>query len=77
MQQNSILRAVVVSQLVEQLFPIPEIRSSNPVIGNIIFYQLNWKAEMTKRPGMAQFLNKQHFLHVIKCRKQTYIQYNV
>ena len=29
--------AVVVAQLVERSLPIPEVRSSNPVIGNILF----------------------------------------
>ena len=29
--------AVVVAQLVEQLLPIPEVRSSNPVIGKNLF----------------------------------------
>ena len=41
------------------------------------FLSTELKGRNKKRPGMAQFLNKQHFLHVTKCRKQTYIQYNV
>ena len=32
------LRAVVVSQLVKRLLPTPEIRGSNPVIGNFHTY---------------------------------------
>ena len=31
---------VVVAQLVEQLLPTPEIRGSNPIIGNLICCQL-------------------------------------
>ena len=47
--------------VVAQLLPIPEIGGSNPVIGNIIYYQVykNCIEKMTikkKRPGMAQFL---------------------
>ena len=33
--------AVVVAQLVARLLPTPVIRGSNPVISNIIYYQLN------------------------------------
>ena len=47
--------------VVALLLPIPEIGGSNPVIGNIIYYQVykNCIEKMTikkKRPGMAQFL---------------------
>ena len=34
---NKKLRAVVVAQLVEWSLPIPEVRSSNPVIGKNLF----------------------------------------
>ena len=51
---------VVVAQLVERLLPIPEVRSSNPVIGknllNIcLLSTVYWKDEKKKkkRPGMA------------------------
>ena len=33
------------AQLVEQSIPNQKIRGSNPVIDNIIFYQLFWKVE--------------------------------
>ena len=32
--------AAFVGQLVERSLPAPKIRSSNPVIGNFIYYQL-------------------------------------
>ena len=41
-------RAVVVAQLVEWSLPIPEICSSNPVIGNIIYNLLKYCNEKTK-----------------------------
>jgi len=55
--------AVVVAQLVEQSLPIPEVRGSNPVIGNnlnilnICYCQLCIEKTKIKkkRPGMAQF----------------------
>ena len=51
-------RALLVAQLVEQLLPIPEICSSNPIIGKVYFLStvinLYSKDENTeKRPGMA------------------------
>ena len=53
------------AQLVEQSLPIPEVRSSNPVIGKnylyrpFVSYQLCIeKTEIKKkRPGMAHFKN--------------------
>ena len=52
--------AVVVAQLAERLLPTPDIRSSNPDIGNEIFWtylSVNCYPEKTKikknRPGMA------------------------
>ena len=54
-------QAVVVAQLVERLLQTPEIRGSNPVTGNFIYYQLYQitfidKAKIKKkRPGMVQF----------------------
>ena len=53
----------VVAQLVERLLPIPEVRSSNPVIGKNIYltFTINCiektKIKM-KRPDMAHFLKK-------------------
>ena len=35
--KKKVIGAVVVAQLVEQLLPIPEVRSSNPVIGNKLY----------------------------------------
>ena len=35
---NSADREVVVAQLVERSFPIPEVRGSNPVIGKNLFF---------------------------------------
>ena len=59
---------MVVAQLVERLLPIPEVRSSNPVIGKKIIYILNICLLSTviektkikkKRLGMAHiFLKK-------------------
>ena len=46
-----------VAQLVEQSFPIPKVRGSNPIIGKSTLYcQLQWntKIKKWKRPGMAQ-----------------------
>ena len=52
------------AQLVERLLPIPEVRNSNPVIGNIYIEHLftincieNIKINK-KRPGMANFFLK-------------------
>ena len=39
---------MLVAQLVERLLPTPEIRCSNPVIGNIIYYQLDLKSDIEK-----------------------------
>ena len=33
--QNDVMTVVFVAQLVERSFPTPEIRGSNPVVGNI------------------------------------------
>ena len=41
--ESFMIRAVIVAQLVEQLLLIPEIRGSNSVIGNFIYYQLYYK----------------------------------
>ena len=65
---NNILccRAVVVTQLSERSLPTPEVCSSNPVIGELlyrifVYCQLYWKDEKKKkRPGMAQL--KKHFM---------------
>ena len=51
-------RAVVVTQLVECLLPIPEVCGSNPVIGKNLYRTINVNfIEKTKvkknRPGMA------------------------
>ena len=53
--------AMVVAQLVEQSLLIPEVRSSNPFIGNVLYctFILNFieKTKIKKkRPGMAPFL---------------------
>ena len=58
------VEAVVVAQLVERLLPIPEVRGSNPVIGNnlyiehlFIYCQLCWKDEnKEKEAGYGPFL---------------------
>ena len=47
------------TQLVEQLLPIPEVLGSNPVIGNILYspFSVNCIEKpkiKKKRPGMAQ-----------------------
>ena len=53
------LRAVVVSQLVGQSLPIPEVRGSNPFIGKFtsnIYCQLNWKdGNKEKEAGNGPF----------------------
>ena len=41
--------AVVVAKLVERSLPTPEVRGSNPVIGEIVYCQLNRKDENKKR----------------------------
>ena len=48
---------MVVAQLVEQSLLAPEIRSSNPVIGNfyLLFILLKKTKVKKKRPGMAHF----------------------
>ena len=63
------------AQLVEQSLPIPEVRGSNPVIGNILYgtFTVNY-IEKTKikikRPGMDQFfLKNTHLIINIKYRK--------
>ena len=46
---NRLIRAaVVVAQLVERSLPKPGIRGSNPVIGNIFYYQLYLKSDIEK-----------------------------
>ena len=52
---------MVVAQLVEQSLLIPEVRGSNPFIGNVLYctFILNFieKTKIKKkRPGMAPFL---------------------
>ena len=59
-------RAVVVAQLVEPLLQIPEVRGSNPAIGNIYIEHLFTCLPSTvlinkKRPGMAHFKKTYHF----------------
>ena len=54
---------MVVTQLVEHSLPIPEVGSSNPVIGIHLYWTFTVNCiEKTKikkkRPGMAHFLNK-------------------
>ena len=58
----------VVAQLVEQSLPTPEIRGSNPVIGNLLYWSficllstvpIEKKKIKKKRPGMAHFIKKQ------------------
>ena len=54
---------MVVAQLVERSLPIPEVRSSNPVIGKNLYrtFTVNCieKTKINKkRPGMAHFLKK-------------------
>ena len=51
--------AAVVAQLVEQSLPAPEIRSSNPAIGNFNNYIEKMKVKTTKkkRQGMAHYKN--------------------
>ena len=62
---------MVVAQLVEWLLPIPEVHSSNPVIGKSLFYiehlfTVNCVLKrQKKRPGMA-FLKKRVWWFFIK-----------
>ena len=49
-------RAVVVAQLVKWSLPTPEIRGSNPVIGNVL--KLWRKDKFKNRPGKAHHLTK-------------------
>ena len=52
------------AQLVERLFPKPEVRGSNPFIGNFyieLLFTINCNEKMKifkKRPEMAHFLRK-------------------
>ena len=60
---------MVVAQLVERLLPIPEVRSSNPVIGKNLYWTFAVNCiEKTKikkkRPGMAH-LKKEYQLYDI------------
>ena len=53
--------AVVVAWLVERSLPTPEVRGSNPVIGEILFIYslstvLKGRKQRKKMPGMAQWL---------------------
>ena len=52
---------MVVAQLVEQSFPTPDVRGSNPVISKTLYCQLYRKDENKEkeRPGMANFFKKQ------------------
>ena len=57
------IEAVVVAQLIEQSFPIPEVCSSNPVIGKNLYWTFTVncieKMKIKKNmPGMANFLKK-------------------
>ena len=47
--KNMIQWAVVVAQLVERSLSILGIRSSNPVIGNFIYFQLYLQTELKQR----------------------------
>ena len=57
--------AVVVAHLVERLLPAPEVRGSNPVIGNFFcrtfvycqLYYIEKTKIKKKRPGLAHFIN--------------------
>ena len=61
------LGAVVVAQLVEWSLPTPEVRSSKPVIGKLLYRIFNCLPTVNfiektkikkKRPGMAHFYKK-------------------
>ena len=60
---NFFIMAVVVTQLVERSLPIPEVCSSNPVIGKNLYWtfycQLYWKYK--KEAGNGPFLKLFHF----------------
>ena len=57
MRRNEVIAGgVVVAQLVEQLLPIPDVRSSNPVIGKkfiLNIYCIEKTKIKKKRPEMA------------------------
>ena len=68
-----LLWAVVVTQLVEQSIPTPEVRWSNPVIGKnlywtFVYYQLYWKDENKEKETVNCQFKKQWFgwLHKLK-----------
>ena len=50
--------AVVVAKLVERSLPTPEVRGSNPVIGEIVYCQLNRKDENKKEAGNGPYFFK-------------------
>ena len=64
---STMLRAVVMAQLVEQLLPTPKICSSNPVIGQfyvlstVLNQYLKDANKQKKRPGISG--QNGHFLH--------------
>ena len=67
-------REVVVAQLVERLLPIPEVWSSNPVIGKNLFisniYLLStvyWKGENKEKEAVKKEENKHKNVISVKC----------
>ena len=62
-KKHKLRRAVVVTQLVEQSLPTPEVRGSNPVIGenylNIVYCQLYRKDENKEKEAGIGHLKKE------------------
>ena len=62
MSTKKLFRAVVVAQLVEGLLPIPEVRCSNPVIGELLFiYSLSTVLKDEKEAGNGPFKKHKNF----------------
>ena len=54
--------AVVVAHLGERLLPTPEVRGSNPVTGKLIFCQLYWKNEKSRKRDWERSIFLKTFL---------------
>ena len=58
-------RAVVVTQLVEQSLPTPEVRGSNPVIGKLFYRTFIWDENKEKRLEWPVNTKKSDIFHKI------------
>ena len=63
-------RAMVVAQLVERLLPIPEIHSSNPVIGKFYLLFMYWKDKTKAKIGREWHIKIFTYLHFLSAKTQ-------